>query len=116
MTEPEMHTEVEHDPHATEGIETEGLNAGAVGIVVVGGIVFIIAAMVVVSQFTDVLFQNAILESTTFTGYPLLEETIQDGEQLLSEYAPVEGEPGVYRIPIDRAMDLVVEEAQERSQ
>ncbi len=93
-------------------VEPEGLNAGAIGIIVVGGLAFIIAAMFVVVEITGLVFHDAIIESTTITGYPTLQETRARADEILSSYAPIDRDAGIYRIPIDRAMELVVEEAQ----
>ena len=112
MNDPIAHPDNEHEPAAAETVEAEGLNANAVGIIVVGGLIFIIAAMFVAVQITGIVFQDALDESTTVTGYPLLEETNAHAEEILSTYAPIDRNAGIYRIPIDRAMDLIVEEAQ----
>ena len=32
-------------------------------------------------------------------------------DEILSSYAPIDRDAGIYRIPIDRAMELLVEEA-----
>jgi len=112
MTDAEKHTELEHEDGLNEAVEPEGLNPNAVGVVVVGGIVFIIAAMFVAVQVTGLFFQEAITESTAFTGYPLLEQTEAQGEELLSGYAAVDSDAGIYRIPIERAMELVVQESE----
>lgn len=93
-------------------VEPEGLNAGALGLVVVGGMVLILAAMFVVVSVTELVFHDALVESTGISGYPTLTETRQSAEDLLSSYAPIDLDAGVYRIPIDRAMGLIVEEAQ----
>ena len=96
-------------------VEPEGLNANAVGIVVVGGIVFIIAAMFLAVEITGLMFQEALLESSELSGYPVLEDTRTNAAEILSSYAPIDREAGIYRIPIDRAMELIIEEAQQKS-
>ena len=95
------------------GVEPEALNAGALGIIVVGGIVLILAAMFVVVEITGLVFQDAIVESTEITGYPVLEQTRADARDLLSDYAPVDANAGIYRIPIDSAMAIIVRRAAE---
>jgi hypothetical protein len=111
MNDPGLHHEADHVQDA-ETVEAEGLNAHAIGIIVVGGFIFIIAAMFVAVQITGIVFQDALVESTTVTGYPVLEETTTQAEEILSTYAPIDRNAGIYRIPIDRAMELIVEEAQ----
>ena len=93
-------------------VEPEGLHAGTVGVVVVGGLVLILAATFVVVSVTDLVFHDALIESTKISGYPTLTETRESAEGILSSYAPIDRDAGIYRIPIDRAMDLIVEEAQ----
>ena len=104
--------EASHDGENNSKVEPEGLNAGAIGVIVVGGLVFIIAAMFVVVEITGLVFHDALVESTTLTGYPKLQETRARADEILSSYAPIDRDAGIYRIPIDRAMELVVEEAQ----
>ncbi|GMQ81946.1 MAG: hypothetical protein BMS9Abin05_1384 [Rhodothermia bacterium] len=93
-------------------VEPEGLNAGALGVVVVGGLVLILAATFVVVSVTNVVFHDARMESTESSGYPTLTQTRETAEEILSSYAPTDRDAGIYRIPIDRAMGLIVEEAQ----
>ena len=53
---------------AEPSVEPEGLNAGTIGAIVVGGLFFIIAAMFVVVEITGIVFHDALTESTTTTG------------------------------------------------
>lgn len=96
-----------------EGVEPEGLPVKAIGAIIVGGLVFIIAAMFVVVAVTDLVFHDAVVESATVTGYPALQDTREHAESLLSDYAPIDRDAGIYRIPIDRAMEIVAREAAE---
>ncbi len=112
MSDDLITSEANHDGENNAKVEPEGLNAGAIGVIIVGGLVFIIAAMFVVVEITGLVFHDALIESTTITGYPTLQETKARADEILSSYAPIDRDAGIYRIPIDRAMELVVEDAQ----
>ena len=99
------------------GVAHEGVEAGQI-MALAGGILLAIVLMVItliilVGQ-TAVEQRERVARSAT---YPELEETEAEAERLLNQYGMVEGEADRYRIPIDRAMDVVANEAyQDRSQ
>ena len=113
MTEPEQNLHAADHHASDESVEPEGLDARMVGVIVVGGIVLIVALMLAAVQMTGLVFQEAVTESTEFTGYPTLEQTRSEAEQLMTTYAPIDRNAGIYRIPVDRAMELIVQEAAE---
>ncbi|ACY47133.1 hypothetical protein [Rhodothermus marinus] len=62
--------------------------------------------LVVLTQWQ--MQQNAEVAAAT-ARYPLREETEAHARQLLEGYGVVDAEQGVYRVPIDRAMEEIVE-------
>lgn len=102
----------DHTTTNYEQVEPEGLNGGTLGVIVVGGMILILSAMFVVVSITELVFHDALVESTGITGYPTLTESRENARKILSSYAPIDRDAGIYRIPIDRAMDLIVSEAQ----
>jgi hypothetical protein len=94
------------------GVEDEDINAGQL-IAIVGFVTFIIAVLVTVAlSITTLRFSKARQEATEDTGYPVLQETRVNGQAKLNRYEVVDPEAKIYRIPIERAMELVVEESQ----
>lgn len=99
-----------HQTHP--GVEDEDINAGQL-IAIVGFVTFLIAVLVVVAvSITMLRFDRAKADVTEQTGYPNLQETRMDGMAQLNRYEVVDSEAKIYRIPIERAMELVVEESQ----
>lgn len=94
-----------------EAIEPEGINAMAIAWTVIGGLVILLSGVFLVMNFSTLEFQEAITESTTSTGYPTLAETNAAAEKKLSNYEVIDFEASIYRIPIDRAMEILIEEA-----
>jgi hypothetical protein len=94
-----------------EVIEPEGINAMAIAWTVIGGLVILLSGVFFVMEFSILEFQEAKTEATTSTGYPTLAETNAEAAQMLSNYEVIDFEASIYRIPIDRAMELIVEEA-----
>jgi hypothetical protein len=62
--------------------------------------------LVVLTQWQ--MQQDAEVAAAT-ARYPLREETEAHARQLLEGYGVVDAEQGVYRVPIDRAMEEIVE-------
>ena len=92
-------------------VEEENLSAGPVS-----GVVFAIAAIIIMIvtlavNITSLKFEEARVSSIAHTGYPLLETTQTAADAKLSQSGAVAGEEGVYQIPIDQAMKLVVDDA-----
>ena len=92
-------------------VEPEGVNAGAI----MGIIAFCCIALVVIVVATIALsglrFQEAKMAATQETGYPLLYETRMNGVALLEDYVALDDD--YYRIPIERAMELEIRDANE---
>ncbi len=90
-------------------VEPEGVHAGAI----MGIIAFCCIALVLIVVATIALsglrFQEAKMDATQETGYPLLYETRMNGAALLEEYVALDGD--YYRIPIERAMELEIRDA-----
>lgn len=95
------------------GVAHEGIEAGQILGITVAIAAALVAAIVVVFQYAQITAQETRRQAVGLSGYPELREARAEATRLLSEYAVVDREEGVYRIPIDRAMDLIVREARE---
>lgn len=93
------------------GVEPEGISASAIGAVVAVSIVAVIVLVVAGWVVSQERFKNIDFEVTEISGYPLKQETEASGRALLMGYERLDDESNIYRIPIDRAMELVVEES-----
>lgn len=100
-----------HHAHGHPGVEPEALSAGMVLKVTLGVVVLMVIVIAAGFQIAQRAFRESKFTTTEVSGYPLLRTTKEHGLQAISEYGPVTGAEGRYRIPIDRAIDLMVNEA-----
>jgi hypothetical protein len=100
-----------HDEHADSGFEPEGVSGlHILGMTVVGGLILAVLVLIAV-QLARSEFRTAEGEAVALTGYPALVETRIAGVEKLTQYGVVDAAARRYRIPVDRAMDLMVNEA-----
>ena len=97
-----------------EGVEVEGVDVAPLMKAALTLALLIMVAVVVVFQWTNLEVQRAQEEATRESGYPELREYEAASANKLSQYAVVDANAGIYRIPIDRAMELVVRERMQR--
>lgn len=105
-----MTTHHDHTPGET-GYEKSDVAVGRVALITGAAVVFTVAVIVVLFQFfwveKEEQFQTAVYAPVSVT----LRELRAREEAELSSYALLDDSLGVYRIPIDRAMQLMVDEA-----
>ncbi len=96
--------------HVTDnaGVEPEGIAATSI----LGMVLAIVAALAVVVaggvQIALGELQSAETTAIETTGYPVLKETNAAAQALLNGSGVVDAANGIYRIPIDRAMQEIV--------
>lgn len=103
------------DPAAVDhgaGYETRDVNMGRIFIVTLLGIVVVVATMVIFAEVflyqTESEIQRAVLAPESM----VLRDLRAGEDEVLNSYGIVDTiGVGIYRIPIDRAMVLVAEEA-----
>jgi len=116
MTSTQVHDarmahEESHHAAGRAGVEPEAIPAGMVIKVTLATFLIMLVVIVVGFQIAQQAFRESKVAMTEMSGYPLLRTTTEQGLQVISEYGPVTGVEGRYRIPIDRAIDLMVNEA-----
>lgn len=92
-------------------VEQEGIEAGQILGFVIMIAVLIGLAVVALFQYTDLTAQEALVEAADQGVYPELDEVRLHATVLLTQYEPLAGTEGRYRIPIVRAMELMAQEA-----
>jgi hypothetical protein len=105
MVSPEARFEREKEV----GVAEEGIATGQIAGIAISIIVVISVAVVVLFAWTNVT-QQQVRDRAVSAQEPVAAETNAEGRRQISEYEAVDPESGTYRIPIDRAIDLVVEE------
>jgi len=105
-TRSEAYYESEHEM----GVEHEGVEAGQILGIALALAASVVMIVIVLFQWTRVVEMETRSAVVGISGYPELTRIEQEAERRLGEYAVVDEEAGIYQIPIDRAMDLLVEE------
>ncbi len=102
--------------YATEdpiGVQHEGIEARQI----IGFIFFLIIAIGLVvwgaMDWFESVADQAYEDVASDLDYPELRQVELSATQLLNHYEVINAAQGVYRIPVDRALDLIVEEAQQ---
>jgi hypothetical protein len=98
------------------GVAYEGVAASQIIAIAVAILVVILVAVVVLFGWYGQVSQETRAAATDAQNYQLLEETLREQEAAISQYGVVDEEEGVYRIPIDEAMDVVATEEYQRTQ
>jgi len=98
------------------GVAYEGIAASQIMAIALSILVVILIAVVVIFGWYGQVAQETRADATSTENYELLQETRTQQEEVLTQYGVVDEEEGVYRIPIDRAMDVVATEEYQRSQ
>jgi hypothetical protein len=93
------------------GVEPEGVPA--TGILAMFGAIVLALTVVVIGgvQIGYAEFASAEVAATETTGYPKLREAQVAGRALLTKTEVVDAANDIYRIPIERAMQLVILES-----
>lgn len=110
----------QHDPavssHALAvGVEPEGVDtAPLIRAAVIMGLM-VTVAVVVLFSWSNLEFMAARQAAAQESGYPALRENEAAAAGKLSRFEVLDAGAGVYRIPIDRAVTLVVDEAYRRT-
>lgn len=92
------------------GAAYEGIAANQIMGIAAAILVVIMVAVVVLFGWYDQVVQQTRAEATSPQNYERLQQAEMEATQRLSQYGVVDEEEGIYRIPIDRAMDLVAAE------
>ncbi len=96
-------------------IEEEGISTGFVALIISVITFFVIVIVVVAINIAPLEFERARLTAIANTEYPLQQETKSAADEKLTGYESVDPANGVYRLPIDEAMKIVVAEAAEKA-
>lgn len=95
------------------GMAVEGEDVSVRKVFVAGLIVFGSIALVIPFLFQIVnrsVQQTNFEAAATYDSFPAIRESEMDGMRMISQYEVVDADSGVYRIPVERAMELLVQE------
>lgn len=100
-----------YEEEAELGVQHEGIGVGQVLGFMFATIVALGMAVVFVFFLTQTASQQALDDVTALQTYPQLREVEAAATQRLDQYEVLDAGAGVYQIPLDRAIDLMVNEA-----
>lgn len=97
------------------GVEHEGIEAGQILGFILAVAVALGLAIFTLFQYADLTAKAALAEATGRSGYPELRQHQLRALELLTQYDVVDPQLERYRIPIDRAMQLMANDEREGS-
>jgi transposase-like protein len=90
------------------GAEEEGLDIASITKWSVLGIAAVIVFIVALIPFSQFAFNSALDDANLNSTYYDIEKLNEDANATLNSYGVVDGESGIYRIPIDEAINKMV--------
>jgi hypothetical protein len=101
------------DEEAELGVEHEGIVAGEILGLTIAIAVALGLILFTLIEYVDITAQATRLAAAGMSGYPERREAELNATRALTQYGVVDSEQGVYRIPIERAIDVMANEALE---
>ncbi len=111
IPDPALPLTPEEEAIVAAGVEPEGISAHAIMKIAVGTFLFLVFAITAVVAWINVTEHAQEQEVTGMTQPVMLRQANADAQRLLTQYGVVDAEQGIYRIPIERAMELVIQDA-----
>lgn len=96
------------------GVEHEGIEAGQILGFFLAVAVALVLSIVTLFQYVDLTAEDVRFTAAGESGYPELRRAELEATQRLSQYDVADPQQGRYRIPIERAIDLMAEEARQQ--
>lgn len=96
--------------HSLVGVEKESINVGAVFGIVFGTVVIIVALIAVGFTVTLVTTKDTVAQIAAEADYPEIREIRAAAAARLEQYDVVDAEAATFQIPIDQAINLIVNE------
>lgn len=95
------------------GVEHEGIEAGQILGFTLATAVALGLAIFTLFQYVHIVSGDTRFTAAGTSGYPELREAELEATRQLTQYGVVDAEENVYRIPIDRAIELMANEARQ---
>ncbi len=102
-----------HDAHGLVGVEKESVDISLLFGIIVGTVVIVVALIIIAFTITEVKSRQFESDNIEATDYPELREVRAAAASQLTQYDVVDAENNSFRIPIDRAIDLMANEQHE---
>jgi hypothetical protein len=99
------------DPDGTGGYEGKDVNLKGVFLVAAVVVVMIVVIVILLNEFFIISKERITYEQVLAPESAALRELRAREENLLGSYGVVDAQEGIYRVPIERAMQLLADEA-----
>jgi hypothetical protein len=99
-----------YEAEAALGVQHEGVGAASILGFILAVIAAIAAAVIVVFFWSGFVAEETARKAASGVNYPELRQVEATADEQLEQYKILNDAEGVYRIPIDRAMELMVNE------
>src|SRR5580704_16773810 len=97
------------DPH--EGFDRAEPSAGAITAFMIGSLILLVLTILAIQQYFDHIWNQAVYEKVLAPPSELLHEVRGRDDWNLTHYMYLDKPSGQVRIPVDRAMELLLEES-----
>ena len=102
---------VDQEVHVSAGYEKKDVNLKVVALFAFVTIAVLVGFLVILNEYFLIEKEDVIAEQVLTQNSPALQEVRQRDEEILTTYKLLDADKGIYRIPIDRAMQLLAAEA-----
>jgi len=97
--------------HGASGYEKQDTNAFRIGLILVISTVILVVVLIFTANLFSTMKENAFTEAVLKPESTALRELKAREVDVLGSYGIVDATKGIYRIPIERAMQFVADEA-----
>ena len=96
------------------GYEKKDVSIKALAIGILATVLLIVAFVVLLRGYFVINYEKSLVEEIVNNPSKELMEIVEKDKKLLSNYSIVDAEKGVYQVPIEKAMEIVVQEYKSR--
>ena len=101
------------DPESvTAGVEPEHLDVSGIATVVGSTVVFLVFTVAMVMSWANLEFDRSKMEAAIDNDNPVIQSALIEAEKNILQYGTTATD-GIYRIPIDQAINVIVSETNE---
>ncbi|MEW6051538.1 MAG: hypothetical protein AB1644_10810 [Candidatus Zixiibacteriota bacterium] len=100
-----------HHSHGAGGYEKRDVNMKLVLLWTVASVLFIVISLVVINSYFVLTTEDVVYQSVLKPQAVTFRELRAREDQALNSYKVLDPAKGIYQIPIERAMELVADEA-----
>jgi hypothetical protein len=96
------------------GYEKKDVSIRSLAIGIAGIVILIVVFLVFLRGYFVINYEKSLVQERIDNPPQELNEILEKDKKLLSNYSVLDVDKGIYQIPIDRAMDLVVKDYKSR--